>query len=133
MKMNIKNFMIEAVGVTEEVKFERLVDPFIIEAISEAENEKMKKVHTKKIRNKSGQITKDLNVDAYADSLLVRCIKSPDLHSAELQAFYKTDGSASDTLKTMLFSGEYANLSKKVLELNGFGETEEEIKDEVKN
>lgn len=130
--MNIKSFMIEVVGDTKEVKIERFDEPFIIEAISETENDRLKKVHTIKRRSKAGNTVKDLDTDKYGDALLARCVKSPDLQNAELQAFFKTEGSVTDTLKAMLLAGEYANLTKEVLELNGFSESEEELKDEVK-
>lgn len=59
-------------------------------------------------------------------------MKTPDLHDVQLQAYYKTEGSATDTLKAMLLAGEYANLTKEVLELNGFNESEAELRDDVK-
>ncbi|RXA60318.1 phage portal protein [Enterococcus casseliflavus] len=131
--MNIKSFMMEVVGDTKEVKLDRFEEPFVIEAISETENDRLKKVHTTKRRSKAGNTVKDLDTDKYGDALLARCVKTPDLQDAELQAYYKTEGSATDTLKAMLLAGEYANLTKEVLELNGFNESEDELKDEVKD
>lgn len=131
--MNIKSFMMEVVGDTKEVKLDRFEEPFVIEAISETENDRLKKVHTTKRRSKAGNIVKDLDTDKYGDALLARCVKTPDLQDAQLQAYYKTEGSATDTLKAMLLAGEYANLTKEVLELNGFNESEEDLKDEVKD
>ncbi|EKZ7015252.1 phage portal protein [Listeria monocytogenes] len=131
--MDIKSFMQEVVGEKKEVQLDRFSEPFIVEAISETENDRLKKVHTTKRRSKSGNMVTDLDTDKYGDALLARCIKQPDLQNAELQAFYETEGDTSGTLKAMLLAGEYANLTKEVLELNGFNEKEEEIKDEVKN
>ena len=131
--MNIKSFMMEVVGDTKEVKLDRFEEPFVIEAISETENDRLKKVHTTKRRSKAGNTVKDLDTDKYGDALLARCVKTPDLQDAQLQAYYKTEGSATDTLKAMLLAGEYANLTKEVLELNGFNESEEDLKDEVKD
>ncbi|MGM7316039.1 phage portal protein [Enterococcus casseliflavus] len=131
--MNIKSFMMEVVGDTKEVKLDRFEEPFVIEAISETENDRLKKVHTTKRRSKAGNTVKDLDTDKYGDALLARCVKTPDLQDAELQGYYKTEGSATDTLKAMLLAGEYANLTKEVLELNGFNESEDELKDEVKD
>lgn len=130
--MDIKSFMIVAEAETKEVALERFPEPFVIEAIRESENDKLKKAYTTTRIAKGGNRVKDLNTDKYGDALLVRCVKSPDLQNAELQAFYKTDGDASATLKAMLFAGEYSTLSQEVLELNGF-DNEEEIKEEVKN
>jgi len=131
--MDIKSFMIEAVGDTKEVKIERFPEPFVIEAISETENDRLKKVHTSKRRSKTGSLIKDLDTDKYGDALLARCVKAPDLQNAELQTFFKTEGSVTDTLKAMLLAGEYATLTKEVLELNGFNESDEELKEEIKN
>ena len=130
--MNIKSFMMEVVGDTKEIKIERFPEPFVIEAISETENDRLKKVHTTKRRSKSGNTIKDLDTDKYGDALLARCVKTPDLQDADLQAYYKTEGSATDTLKAMLLAGEYANLTKEVLELNGFNEDEDDLKEDVK-
>ncbi|MFW8617761.1 phage tail assembly chaperone [Enterococcus innesii] len=130
--MDIKSFMMEVVGDTKEVILERFSAPFVIEAISETENDRLKKVHTNKRRSKSGNTVKELDTDKYGDALLARCVKTPDLHDAQLQAYYKTEGSVTDTLKAMLLAGEYANLTKEVLELNGFNESEAELRDDVK-
>lgn len=130
--MNIKSFMMEVVGDTKEIKIERFPEPFVIEAISETENDRLKKVHTTKRRSKSGNTIKDLDTDKYGDALLARCVKTPDLQDADLQAYYKTEGSETDTLKAMLLAGEYANLTKEVLELNGFNEDEDDLKEDVK-
>lgn len=130
--MNIKSFMMEVVGDTKEIKIERFPEPIVIEAISETENDRLKKMHTTKRRSKSGNTIKELDTDKYGDALLARCVKTPDLQDAQLQAYYKTEGSATDTLKAMLLAGEYANLTKEVLELNGFNESEEELKEDVK-
>src|SRR5699024_8531838 len=109
--MNIKDFMVEVVGETKEVKVaDRFKTPFLIEAISETENDRLKKAYTVRRRSKSGNFIKDLDTDKYGDAMLARCVKEPDLSNAELQAFYGTDGDKSATLKAMLLAGEYANL-----------------------
>ena len=58
--MNIKSFMMEVIGDTKEIKIERFPEPFVIEAISETENDRLKKVHTTKRRSKSGNTIKDI-------------------------------------------------------------------------
>lgn len=130
--VDIKSFLKEAVGEKKEVKLERFEEPFVIEAISETENDRLKKSSTVSRRAKGGNIIKDMNTDKYSDGLLSRCVVSPDLNNAEIQAFYNTEGDTAATLKAMLFAGEYAVLTTEVLELNGFGETDEEIIDEIK-
>lgn len=130
--MNIKDFMLEVTGEEKEVKLERFKTPFVLESISETENDRVKKNATTNRRSKSGNLVKDLDTDKYGALLLARCIKSPDLNNAELQAFYGTEGDAPATLKAMLLAGEYATLTKEVLELNGFNEDEETLVEDVK-
>ena len=130
--VDIKGFMQKAVGETKEFKIERLDQVITIEAITETENDRLKRANTITRRSKNGNIVKDLDTDRYGDALVLRCIKSPDLNNAELQAFFDTEGDATQTLKAMLLAGEYANLTSEVLELNGFTESDEEIVEDVK-
>lgn len=130
--MNIKTFMQEVKGDQEKVQFERFEEPIIIEAISERENDRLKKAATKTRIAKGGRRISDLDTDAYTDQLIVRCVVSPDLDNAELQAFYGTQGDPAETLKAMLLAGEYAEVTEKLLELNGFGDDENNFEEEVK-
>lgn len=130
--MNIKTFMQEVKGDQKEVKFDRFEEPIIIEAISEKENDRLKKAATKTRIAKGGRRISDLNTDLYADQLIVRCVVSPDLDNAELQEFYGTQGDPAGTLKSMLLSGEYADVTEKLFELNGFGDDENDYEEEVK-
>lgn len=131
--VDIKSFLIENKGEEKEVKIDRFTEPFVIESISEKENDRLKKAATTPRKSKAGNIVKDLDTDKYGDMLLARCVKVPDLQNAELQAFYGTTADASATLKAMLLAGEYANLTQEVLDFNGFNQDDDEIKDEVKN
>lgn len=129
---NIQAFLQKAEKENEEVKIERLGASIVIKALSEAENDNIKKISTKTRRSKGGNIVKDLDTDLYGDNLVSRCVVSPDLNNAELQAFHGTEGDAAATLKAFLLAGEYADVTAKVLSLNGFDESEEDYKDEVK-
>lgn len=134
---NIADFLMENVKPADDVKkveLERFNSPFEVVAITEKENSNLKKACTNVRIAKGGRKVSDLDTDKYTDELLVRCVKSPDLHNAQLQESYETQGSASETLKAMLLSGEYADLSTAVLEINGFDDDkEEELVEEVKN
>lgn len=130
--MNIKTFMQEVKGDQKEVKFDRFDEPIVIEAISEKENDRLKKAATKTRIAKGGRRISDLDTDLYADQLIVRCVVSPDLDNAELQEFYGTQGDPAGTLKSMLLSGEYAEVTEKLFELNGFGDDENDYEEEVK-
>src|SRR5699024_2680878 len=130
--MNIKTFMQEVKGDQKEVKFDRFEEPIIIEAISEKENDRLKKAATKTRIAKGGRRISDLDTDLYADQLIVRCVVSPDLDNDELQEYYGTQGEPAGTLKSMLLSGEYAEVTEKLFELNGFGDDENDYEEEVK-
>lgn len=130
--IDIKSFLVPNEDENKEVKIDRFPEPFIISSLSETENDRLKKACTSRRRSKSGNLVKDLDVDKYGDSLLARCIITPDLKNAELQEFFGTAGDEIATLKAMLRAGEYANLTSEVLEFNGFDQDDEEIKDEVK-
>lgn len=135
--MNIESFLMQNVASAEEekeIKLSRFPEPFVLVSITEKENDGLKKSATSKRISKSGNRVSDLNTEKYADTLLARCVKVPDLQNAKLQESYGTVGDAAATLKAMLTAGEYANVSKAVLELNGFDENDEdELKEEVKN
>lgn len=131
--IDIKSFLVPNTDETKEVTFERFPEPFVIKSLSETENDRLKKSATSKRISKSGNRVSDLDTDKYGDMLLSRCVVSPDLQNAELQEFFGTPGDGIGTLKAMLRAGEYANLTKDVLEFNGFNQDDEEIKDEVKN
>lgn len=131
--MNIKDFMVEVVGDTKEVTVtDRFKEPFVIESITETENDRLKKANTVRLRSKGGNLVKNLDTDKYGDSLVTRCIKEPDLANSELQGFYGTEGDETATLKAMLLAGEYASLMQEILEFNGFDQDDEELKEEAK-
>lgn len=129
--IDIKAFLVKPVAERREIKLDRFEAPFIIESITERENARLRKISTMQKRNRQGQTEKQLNTDLYVANLMARSVVQPDLSNAELQAFFGTEGSESDTLCAMLLPGEYANLQAEVLELNHF-EDELEIKDAVK-
>lgn len=118
----------------KEVYVSEFSAPFKVRSLTETQNEVLKKGATLKVRNKSGVLVDDLNVQKYQDAMLVACVVSPDLKNAELQASYGTMGSAIETLKAMLLPGSYAKISEAIMEVNGFGDSEdlETLRDEVK-
>ncbi|CAI3365711.1 phage portal protein [Enterococcus cecorum] len=129
--IDIKSFLVKPEAERREIKFERFDAPFIIESITERENARLRKMSTISKRNRQGQTEKSLNTDLYVANLMARSVVQPDLNNAELQSFFATEGSASDTLSAMLLPGEYANLQEAVLELNHFDD-ELEVKEQVK-
>lgn len=129
--IDIKSFLVKPEAERREIKFERFDAPFIIESITERENARLRKMSTISKRNRQGQTEKSLNTDLYVANLMARSVVQPDLNNAELQTFFGTEGSASDTLNAMLLPGEFANLQEAVLELNHFDD-ELEVKEQVK-
>ena len=129
--IDIKSFLVKPEAERREIKFERFDAPFVIESITERENARLRKISTTQKRNRQGQTEKSLNTDLYVANLMARSVVQPDLNNAELQTFFGTEGSASDTLNAMLLPGEFANLQEAVLELNHFDD-ELEVKEQVK-
>ena len=129
--IDIKSFLVKPEAERREIKFERFDAPFIIESITERENARLRKMSTTQKRNRQGQTEKSLNTDLYVANLMARSVVQPDLNNAELQTFFGTEGSASDTLNAMLLPGEFATLQEAVLELNHFDD-ELEVKEQVK-
>lgn len=131
--MDISTFMQEVKGAEVEVKLERFPEPFVVKAIPERENDRLRKLATDKRRAKGGRLENEFNTDKYTDLLVASCVVSPDLNNSELQEYYGTQGDPAETLKTMLLAGEYAKIQEELLNINGFGETDDELVDEVKN
>lgn len=131
---SIKDFLLDVNEVeTREVALKRFPTPFVIRSISEEENEVLKKAATIRYKSKTGQRTSDFDPHKYNSALVTSSIVTPDLHNAELQKHYGTDGSASETIKKMMRPGEYAELQMAIQELNGFDLNEmEDLKEEAK-
>lgn len=131
----VKNFLKrreERLNVTQEVYLEGFEEPFVIQATSNKENERLAKNFRKTRITKGGKRESVLDDEAYGAALVVRSIVTPDLQNAELQEFYGTQGDAIATLKEMISMGEYLKLQNAISKLNGFDEDDEEVVEEVK-
>lgn len=122
----------ERLNVTQEVYLEGFEEPFVIQATSNKENERLAKNFRKTRITKGGKRESVLDDEAYGAALVVRSIVTPDLQNAELQEFYGTQGDAIATLKEMISMGEYLKLQNAISKLNGFDEDDEEVVEEVK-
>lgn len=103
-------------------------------AISASENAQIRKACMKTVPapgGRKGQYTQEFDGNAYQTKIAVRCTVFPDLNDAALQDSYKAMG-AEKLLVTMLTPGEFEDYSAKVLEVNGFQNTQELV-DEAKN
>ena len=105
-----------------------------IRAIDSDLDEALRKQCTKKVpvAGKRGQYTPETDTDKYLGEMCVACTVYPDLNNAELQESYGVMG-ADALLKKMLLPGEYTEYKTKVMEVNGYDMSMEELVDEAKN
>ena len=105
-----------------------------IKAVSSTLDEAIRKECTKRIpiQGKRGQYNQETDTDKYIGKLCVACTVYPNLNDAALQDSYGVKG-AEDLLKAMLLPGEYTEYKAKVMEVNGFDLSMEELVDEAKN
>ena len=97
-------------------------------------DEVLRKECTKKVPvpGKRGQFNQETDTDKYLGKMCVACTVYPNLNDAELQDSYGVK-SADALLKKMLLPGEYTEYKAKVMEVNGYDMSMEELVDEAKN
>jgi hypothetical protein len=105
-----------------------------IKAIDSDLDEALRKECTKKvpIPGKRGQYNQETDTDKYIGKMCTACTVYPNLNDAELQDSYGVK-SADALLKKMLLPGEYTEYKAKVMEINGYDMSMEELVDEAKN
>lgn len=105
-----------------------------IKAIDSDLDELIRKECSKRvpIAGKRGQYNQETDSDKYVGRLCVACTVYPDLNNAELQDSYGVK-SPDALLKKMLKPGEYTEYKLKVMEVNGFDTSMDELVDEAKN
>ena len=105
-----------------------------LKAISSSLDEAIRKDCTKKVPivGKRGQYNQETDTDKYIGKLCVACTVYPNLNDAELQDSYGVK-SGDELLKKMLLPGEYTEYKAKVMEVNGYDMSMEELVDEAKN
>ena len=97
-------------------------------------DEALRKECTKKvpIAGKRGQYNQETDTDKYIAKMCVACTVYPNLNDAELQDSYGVK-SGEELLRKMLLPGEYTDLKTKIMEINGYDLSMEELVDEAKN
>ena len=104
-----------------------------IKAISSELDEAIRKDCTKRvpIAGKRGQYNQEVDTDKYIGKMCAACTVFPNLKDAALQDHcgVKTDD---ELLKKMLRPGEYTEYKAKVMEVNGYDMSMEELVDEAK-
>ena len=105
-----------------------------LKAIDSDMDELIRKECTKKvpIAGKRGQYTQETDTDKYIAKMCAACTVYPNLNDAELQDSYGVK-SADALLRKMLLPGEYTEYKAKVMEVNGYDMSMEELVDEAKN
>lgn len=105
-----------------------------LKPVSSSLDEAIRKECTKKvpIAGKRGQFNMETDTDKYIGKLCVACTVYPNLNDAELQDSYGVK-SGDELLKKMLLPGEYTEYKAKVMEVNGYDMSMEELVDEAKN
>lgn len=144
MAMDLTAFFAGNAISIENVKYvasKRFINPetkepieWEMSAIESTVDEEIRKECTikKPIPGKRGQYTNDLDTDKYIGRVCARCTVFPNLNDSGLQDSYGVK-SADALLKKMLNIGEYAEYKAKVMELNGFDTTMDELVEEAKN
>ena len=105
-----------------------------LKAIDSELDEAIRKESTKRvpIPGKRGQYNMETDTDKNLAKLCVACTVYPPLNNAELQDSYGVK-SGEALLKKMLNSGEYTELKAKIMEINGYDLSMDELVDEAKN
>ena len=139
---NFAVFMAGNASKNENVKYvasKRFVDKgkpveWEIKAIDSDLDEAIRKECTKKmpIPGKRGQYNQETDTDKYIGKMCTACTVYPNLNDAELQDSYGVK-SADALLKKMLLPGEYTEYKTKVMEVNGYDMSMEDLVDEAKN
>ena len=113
---------------------EIIPEPWKLQAVDSDLDEAIRKDCTKKVPivGKRGQYNQETDTDKYIGRLCVASTVYPDLNNAELQDSYGVK-SGEALLKKMLKPGEYAEYKAKVMEVNGYDVSMEEMVDEAKN
>ena len=105
-----------------------------IKSLDSEKDELIRKECTKKVpvNGKRGQYTQETDTDKYIGKMCVACTVFPNLNDAELQDSYGVK-TADALLKKMLKPGEYTEYKAKVMEVNGYDMSMEELVDDAKN
>lgn len=98
-----------------------------LKQISCKREESIKSMCSIKVKNRA-----DFDTDKYTLMLAAATVVSPNLNAKELQDSYGVMGSEALLLE-MLSPGELTKLKMKAQEVNGYGQTMEELREEVKN
>ena len=116
-----------------EVRTSTLPEPFLVRAITEAENKAIRKSCKKTIIDpKTRQRQEYTDADLYNNKLVVACCVDPNFKDAAWQESLGVKG-AEALLDAVLKPGQFSDLLMGVLKVNGFDDDINEQRDEAKN
>lgn len=142
MAMDLNAFMRENIKDAGTVKFaasQRIIDPktkkpmlWEIKPLSNKVDAQLRRECTVVTKGKRGRRDVELDTDLYALKMCVACTVFPPLNDASLQDNHGVMG-ADDLLMDLLTPGELNEYKSKVMEVNGYDMTMDELVDEAKN
>ena len=106
-----------------------LAAPFVVRALTEEMNTKIRKECTRTVRDRTGALTQSFDVNAYTAKMVVYGTVTPDFMNSELCSAYGTVN-PEEVPKKMLYFGEYNKLSDAISKLSGF---DDDIEEDAKN
>lgn len=105
--------------------------PFRIKALTQADNERIMRSCTK-VSKENGQRVEKMDNGEYTRRLVVEATVLPNFADKSLCDRYKTLNPY-DVPGKMLRAGEFAALSKEIMQLSGFNQSFDEAVEEAKN
>jgi mevalonate kinase len=123
-QVSISDFLIDASELHEtmELNFPQFKAPWKIQALTSDEFNALSKRARIKQRSKSGLLVNQTDDDRLADLLIEESVIVPDLNDNTLQEHYNTIGSAADTARAMLKTGQLVQLNNAIAEINGLND-----------
>lgn len=103
--------------------------PFVIRAISEEENQKIRKASTRRFKDRAGVMNSEFDAESYSVRMMLAGTVTPDFSSTEMCDAYKTKDPM-EVPGRMLLAGEYRLLSDAIAEFSGF---DNDIEEQAKN
>ena len=133
LKQNVKLPESEKVTVTKRIADkDGNAAEWEIRAISNTQDDMLRKKHTKQVKRGKGVYTPELDSAAYFKDVVINSLVFPDLENAELQNSWGVMG-ADVLLDCLLTPGEYNELLQNVQRVNGWDTSLPDLVDEVKN
>lgn len=134
---NVNDFLRENVGSpvkTEKVKFKRFKAPFEIKTLTGDDlTELRKQAMRRTVDRRTHQVTEQMDENKFEDLVVVSSVVVPNLYDAKLQKSWQALGDPAKVLGRMLTSGEYNELTTRIMDVSGLNEDPNDLVEEAKN